>query len=691
MGEPVDMPVPAAEGTRLARSTGFASLDNPRFVAYLFAGLIVLQAVGYMTLGTGRAGRDFSETLLCFHNLLALTCARVAFRRARGAAALFWFLFIVNLLFLMVPTVLMTVSTLLNVTLVSLSTWRVLFCLYGAPIVMILFLPETDQSGRQRSQIFLDQFQVAIVVGLGYTTFFYLPLQRMVTWDALVRNLTISNLLSLFLLVSVFVRLQFARTPRSRNILQRLGAFVLSCAAVTFVGNWIDLHSYVSASAWFDLGWALPYVVAGLVALTWTPEPDPQSASEPTNFRSFLGTNLVLVAVLFGMNLMLDDWKRAHGAMLTDAAVAALLLAFTFRLAITQYAQQQEIVQRKAAQEQLSAANETIGGLLEEARIETGAVIQISEIGALMQGCASRDEAFHLIPERMVRLFPGTSGTLSVLNSTRTRAALVAGWGHVRSEGTSLSIPLIAHEEALGVLVVQDDCQPSALTRPPCANEAAHRRQLASAVAEHIALTVSNLDLREALHLQATRDPLTGLYNRRYMEESLDREFHRARRRERPLSVMMLDIDHFKRYNDNYGHAAGDDALRLVGETLLGSVRAEDLACRYGGEEFLLILPECPLEQAGVRADQIRGRLKELYLEREGELPDVVTVSIGVSAFQETTDSVELLIKFADDALYQAKHAGRDRVAIARPEQPHAADPDRASYPDAIASAKSAT
>jgi len=591
----------------------------------------------------------------------------------------------------MVPTVLMTVSTLLNVTLVSLSTWRVLFCLYGAPIVMILFLPETDQSGRQRSQIFLDQFQVAIVVGLGYTTFFYLPLQRMVTWDALVRNLTISNLLSLFLLVAVFVRLQFARTPRSRNILQRLGAFVLSCAAVTFVGNWIDLHSYVSASAWFDLGWALPYVVAGLVALTWTPEPDPQSASEPTNFRSFLGTNLVLVAVLFGMNLMLDDWKRAHGAMLTDAAVAALLLAFTFRLALTQYAQQQEIIQRKAAQEQLSAANETIGGLLEEARIETGAVIQISEIGALMQGCASRDEAFHLIPERMVRLFPGTSGTLSVLNSTRTRAALVAGWGHVRSEGTSLSIPLIAHEEALGVLVVQDDCQPSALTRPPCANEAAHRRQLASAVAEHIALTVSNLDLREALHLQATRDPLTGLYNRRYMEESLDREFHRARRRERPLSLMMLDIDHFKRYNDNYGHAAGDDALRLVGETLLGSVRAEDLACRYGGEEFLLILPECPLEQAGVRADQIRGRLKELYLEREGELPDVVTVSIGVSAFTETTDSVELLIKFADDALYQAKHAGRDRVAIARPEQPHAADPDRASYPDAIASAKSAT
>ena len=401
------------------------------------------------------------------------------------------------------------------------------------------------------------------------------------------------------------------------------------------------------------------------------------------------------------MNLMLDDWKRAHGAMLTDAAVAALLLAFTFRLAITQYAQQQEIVQRKAAQDQLSAANGTIGSLLEEARLETGAVTQISEIGALLQGCASRDEAFGLIPERMARLFPGTSGTLSVLNSIRTRAEVVARWGDVRSEDASLSIPLVAHEEAIGVLVVQDDRQSSVGTRPPYANEAARQRHLASAVAEHIALTVSNLDLRGALHLQATRDPLTGLYNRRYMQESLDREFYRARRRERPLSVMMLDIDHFKRYNDNFGHAAGDDALRLVGETLLGSVRAEDLACRYGGEEFLLILPECPLEQAGVRADQIRARLKELYLEREGELPDVVTVSIGVAAFHETiTRNVEVLIKFADDALYQAKHDGRDRVAIARQEQPHASvedcsvaapDPGPTSHPADLASAKSAT
>jgi len=130
---------------------------------------------------------------------------------------------------------------------------------------------------------------------------------------------------------------------------------------------------------------------------------------------------------------------------------------------------------------------------------------------------------------------------------------------------------------------------------------------------------------------------------------------------------MMLDLDRFKRYNDNFGHSAGDQALAAVGETLLRSVRAEDVACRYGGEEFALILPECSLQQAIVRADDIRKRLKEYRVQSDGEAPDALTVSIGVAAFDETTDRVDLLLKFADDALYQAKRAGRDRVVAARP------------------------
>jgi diguanylate cyclase (GGDEF)-like protein len=563
---------------------------------------------------------------------------------------------------------------------------------------MMIFLPETDRK-RVKSEIFLDLFQVAIIVGLTFTSLFLVPVQQMLPTDALLRNISVSNLESFFLLAAVAVRLVFARNRGTRALLLRLGFFLVACAVVTYIGNWIDLHHYATASAWFDLGWALPYVVAGLVAFTWTAPSEMPRARVPT-FLSLLGTNLVLVAVLVCMNLMLDDWKRAHGAMLTDAAVAALLLAFTLRLALTQYAQQQEIVQRKAAQDELSVANQTISGLLEEARIETGAITQISELSTLLQACGSGDEAFRVIPERMVRLFPGTSGALSVLNVSRTRAESVAEWGlrpprglpgtltdsgpvrsgptpaltgedwalrREQSDSASVSIPLIANDEALGVLALRDDADASLRSR---SNELTQRRQfLAHTLSKHIALTISNLALREALQGLAIRDPLTGLYNRRYMQEFLDREIHRSRRSERPLSLMMIDIDYFKRYNDNFGHPAGDDALRLVGDALRQSVRAEDLACRYGGEEFVLILPECALEPAAVRAEQVRTHLEELYVERAGELPGSVTISIGVAGFRETTDKLDLLLKFADKALYQAKHDGRDRVVVARPEQ----------------------
>ncbi len=131
----------------------------------------------------------------------------------------------------------------------------------------------------------------------------------------------------------------------------------------------------------------------------------------------------------------------------------------------------------------------------------------------------------------------------------------------------------------------------------------------------------------------------------------------------------MLDLDHFKRYNDNFGHTAGDQALAAVGELLMRMVRAEDIACRYGGEEFTLILPECPLSEAALRAEEIRNCLKECRLQPAS--PDrpatELTCSIGLAAFDETTDRVDLVLKFADDALYQAKRAGRDRVVVARP------------------------
>jgi diguanylate cyclase (GGDEF)-like protein len=551
--------------------------------------------------------------------------------------------------------------------------------------MMMLFLPEGHLTGRVQSEIVLDLFLVAIVVGLIYSTFFFIPVQRMLPADATLRNINISDLQSLLLLIAGFVRLQFARVPATRNLLLRLTIFLMVCAIATLIGDWLGLH-YHSSSAWFDLGWGVPIVAAGLVAFTWTPAAEPQFQPEPDSFFSFIGTNLALVTMLSGIALLTDRWKQAYGGVLTNVAIAASLLALTLRLALTQFHQHQEISQRRSAQQQLAVSHEKIAGLLDSARRQTAEITQINELGTVLQASACRDEAFRVIPERLARLFPDTSGTLSILNPSRTRAEVVAEWGIPRpgstqpqiadelasrrepiSEPGSISIPLIARDEAIGVLFFQDQGESSIDPLLSRSNERAHFRQLASALAEHIALTISNLDLRAELLTQAIRDPLTGLYNRRYMQEALERELHRARRRERPLSVMMIDIDHFKRYNDTFGHSAGDDALSMVAEVLMASIRAEDLACRYGGEEFVVILPECGLPQAALRAKEVCTNLRGLCARRPGDLPEVVTVSIGVAAFQETTGAIDLLLKFADDALYQAKREGRDRVVVARP------------------------
>jgi diguanylate cyclase (GGDEF)-like protein len=483
--------------------------------------------------------------------------------------------------------------------------------------------------------------------------------------------------------------------------LLRLALFLLVCAIATFIGDWIDLHHYLTAAAWFNVGWAVPTGAGGLIAITWTPSPKPESTAEPVNFLGFLGTNLVLIAMLSCINLLTDQWKQAYGETLANAAIAASLLAFTFRLALTQFHQQREIAQRKAAQTQLTASHEKVGRLLDDARRQTAEITQISELGNLLQACTSREEVFRLIPERLRRLFPGASGCISLFSASRNRVESVAKWGicpvqqiffpddcwglrrgrthahpggqsaprcsHLTGEGASVCIPLIANGDAIGTLSIQEDDPVNPIPAPdPDSETFARRRQLAGAVAEQIAVAVANVNLRESLRLEAVRDPLTGLYNRRYMQEFLERELHSARRKRRPVAVMMLDLDHFKRYNDNFGHAAGDKALAAVGEILLRSVRAEDVACRYGGEEFALILPECSLLQATVRAGEICRRLKE-NRELEHQTTNPVTVSIGVAAFDETTDRVDLLLKFADDALYQAKRAGRDRVVVARP------------------------
>jgi diguanylate cyclase (GGDEF)-like protein len=185
----------------------------------------------------------------------------------------------------------------------------------------------------------------------------------------------------------------------------------------------------------------------------------------------------------------------------------------------------------------------------------------------------------------------------------------------------------------------------------------------AIAVAERISLALANLRLREILRGQSLRDPLTGLFNRRYMEESLERELRRAARNNHSVALLMLDVDHFKRFNDTFGHQAGDTLLRSLGDFLTKRTRGQDSACRYGGEEFSIILSGVSVEAAKKRAELLREDLKHLTIEHVGQVLGSVTLSIGVAAFPGHATS-EALLKAADQALYRAKAEGRDRVVV---------------------------
>lgn len=176
--------------------------------------------------------------------------------------------------------------------------------------------------------------------------------------------------------------------------------------------------------------------------------------------------------------------------------------------------------------------------------------------------------------------------------------------------------------------------------------------------------------LGEELQKQVIHDPLTGLFNRRYLEAALDREVRRALRRKSPLSVIMLDIDHFKRVNDTFGHPAGDLVLKELGRHFGASIRTEDVACRYGGEEFCLVLPDCPPGLAQQRTLGIVNAFGRRNLEHEGRSLGPITISAGVAAYPDHGASVSSLLEAADRALYAAKSDGRDRVVIYRPGSP---------------------
>jgi diguanylate cyclase (GGDEF)-like protein len=224
---------------------------------------------------------------------------------------------------------------------------------------------------------------------------------------------------------------------------------------------------------------------------------------------------------------------------------------------------------------------------------------------------------------------------------------------------------MMAHGEALGILHLNHTVPELDQQRLTERIFSKHNIQLATAIADQIALALADLKLREKLRQQAIRDILTGVFNRRYMEETLDRELRRAQRNKSSLGVIMLDIDHFKEFNDLFGHAGGDALLHELGGMLKKSIRGADIVSRYGGEEFLVVLPDATLEITGKRAEDLRQAAKELQVYYLDKPLGKITLSLGVAAFPEHGRTIEEILKNADTALYRAKKEGRGRVVVA--------------------------
>jgi len=315
----------------------------------------------------------------------------------------------------------------------------------------------------------------------------------------------------------------------------------------------------------------------------------------------------------------------------------------------------------------------------------------LAAFAGLLHSCQSVDEALEVAGNALAQLVPESGGVCYSMRASQNlleRRSLFGTqrddavealrpdqcWGlrrggthafdpaqptarceHLRgaSAACSLCVPLTSQGAVLGLLHV---------AAPAGSMLSDMERAAVESVAEHLAVVLHGLELRETLRVQSLRDPLTGLYNRRYLDESLPREIERCERRGRPLSVLMLDVDHFKRFNDAHGHGAGDALLTRVGQVLGAVTRGEDIACRFGGEEFIVVMPEASAEQAHARAEQIREAIAETtisYMRRE---LGPVSVSIGLGVLRAGMDSPETLVAGADRALYAAKAQGRNRV-----------------------------
>lgn len=356
-----------------------------------------------------------------------------------------------------------------------------------------------------------------------------------------------------------------------------------------------------------------------------------------------------------------------------------------------------DITERKLAEDRARKVNEDLLSTVAELQRRDSETRLHSDMNELLQSCTTQQEAFEVIALKAGDLFVGRSGCLSIMRAGEHLLEPVAQWGVERSivsdftlddcwalrrgqvhevadpsqtilcrhfvePPTSgyLCVPLTVQGDTLGVL--------SIVGAPPASDGiAVSQVQLAVSVGETIKLVLSNLRLRERLGEQANHDSLTGLFNRRYLDDSLSRELSLSQRRHAPLSIAVLDVDHFKEFNDTFGHDAGDMAMRGLAEVLSQNLRASDIACRLGGDEFALVLPDSSLTDTRQRVEELCTLTKQLEMRYEGRALGAMTLSAGIAVSPDHAATAQELLRAGDAALYAAKAAGRDRVMLYAP------------------------
>jgi diguanylate cyclase (GGDEF)-like protein/PAS domain S-box-containing protein len=352
-----------------------------------------------------------------------------------------------------------------------------------------------------------------------------------------------------------------------------------------------------------------------------------------------------------------------------------------------------DITDRKRTHEELRQANKKLESWVQDLEQRTHEMTLLNEMGDILRACLTTEEVYEVIVRVAQEVFPVLGGALYVIGPLRNIVEAVAEWGetskmeltfapddcwalrrgrvhwvedthvgllcrhlHTPAPKGYMCVPMMAQSEAVGILH---------LIQPEDAQMPEAKQRLAMAMAEHVAMALSNLRLHETLRNQSIRDQMTGLFNRSFMEESLELEIRRAVRSQQPLSAIMLALDNFQTLTENFGLDVGDTILRRTGMLLQANIRKGDIACRFSGQTFILILPQTGFEASQKRASTLLELVRSLEVKKETEVVGHISASVGLAVFPSNGQTSEALLRSAESALNRARSSGGNRVVMA--------------------------